>query len=86
MYNARWSTFTVGLELLTPLRPLPVAFQLKSHAWPNVTYRGNGYWNLREDFKQDPAYKHKANGNGLDLDLSFLFRWLEHWQSTIAGK
>ena len=52
--------------------------------WPNVTYRGNGYWNLREDLKQDPSYTHKANGNGLDLDLSFLFRWSEHWQSTIG--
>ena len=92
MYNARWSTFTVGLELLAPLRPLPVAFQLKSHVWPNVTYTGKGFWNMRQDdpstgtigFKQDPSYKHKANGNGLDLDLSFLFRWSEHWQSTIG--
>lgn len=43
MYNPRWLTMTVGLELMVPLRPLPMAFVAKLNYLPNVDYTGKGF-------------------------------------------
>ncbi len=84
MYNPRWLTMTVGLEMMVPLRPLPMAFVVKMNYLPNVDYTGKGFWNMREEFGQNPSYKHKSKGDGLDLDLSLLIRWADHWHSTLG--
>ncbi len=82
MYNARWNTVTIGLETQVPLHPLPLAFVLKGHYWPNVDYTGKGFWNLREGFQQNPSFRHQADGNGGDVDVSLLLRFTTRWQAT----
>lgn len=93
MYNARWNTVTVGLEMQVPLRPLPLAFLFKSHFWPTVKYTGKGFWNLRAEdppccpgagFQQNPSFRHEADGFGGDVDVSLLLRMTSHWHATVG--
>jgi hypothetical protein len=38
-------------------------------------YIGKGYWLLRDDFKQNPSFKHTAKGQGLGFDVDFLYKY-----------
>lgn len=36
-------------------------------------YRGKGTWNLRDDFSQDPSFRHSADGDGFRLESEYAY-------------
>lgn len=72
-YVFEWDSIKVGAR-----GGLPVSsrFAMKASLFviPWTQYRGEGIWNLRTDFRQDPSFKHKADGGfggGGDATLSY---------------
>src|SRR5215213_5633347 len=56
-YDARWYGPWVGLDFNT--RVECCAYLFGSFEWHFTTYRGKGYWNLRDDLG---PFRHHANG------------------------
>ncbi|MEE8185704.1 MAG: hypothetical protein V3T96_04855, partial [Thermodesulfobacteriota bacterium] len=73
-YTLNWKNILLGFKgAITIYKSL----SLKGVAIliPYTEYRGEGIWNLRTDFRQDPSFEHRANGGyGLQLDASLIYR------------
>jgi hypothetical protein len=67
-YRARWQG--PELALLAQVR-MGRAMELRGElvGWPVLWYEGEGKWNLRPEFRQDPSFRHEAKGYGLGSSL-----------------
>lgn len=83
-YLAQWRSITVGAALTLPIGSTPFAIEVTGHAWPNLTYRGSGRWNMREEFRQDPSFRHAASGFGGDAGLRLRYRPTPHWDLSLG--
>ncbi|MCP3676979.1 MAG: hypothetical protein GY721_05160 [Deltaproteobacteria bacterium] len=73
-YFVDWKSLLIGLEGALPLYR---GFTLKGTTVfiPYTRYRGEGIWNLRTDFKQNPSFTHEADGGyGVEIDASLGYR------------
>ena len=57
----------VKWNLANPRQPGINPFRLKTHLalFPYMQYEGQGVWNLRDDFRQDPSFSHEADNFGV---------------------
>lgn len=88
-YLAQWRSITVGTAFTIPLGPTPFALELSGHAWPNLTYRGTGRWNMRggsdpNSFSQNPSFLHQADGFGGDVEVRLRYRPSPHWDLSLG--
>ncbi|MFC1497159.1 hypothetical protein ACFLS1_01625 [Verrucomicrobiota bacterium] len=74
-YDFEWRSVRLGMRSEYPLtRQLSVSGSLSLS--PFVNYNGEGYWVLRDDFRQDgPSFKH-SDSSGLGIDTSLAFSYL----------
>jgi hypothetical protein len=73
-YRARW----LGPELALLVRaPLGQAMTLQGElvGWPVLWYQGQGTWNLRPEFRQDPSFRHTASGFGVGSAVEWRYWW-----------
>lgn len=72
-YDFYWQALSLGIR---GQYALPAHFFLrgKMNFFPFVLYEGEGVWNLRSDFAQNPSFEHDAdNGFGYDLSASLAY-------------
>lgn len=72
-YIFEWDSIRIGARGGMPLSDR-LSLKASLFVIPWTHYRGEGIWNLRTDFRQDPSFKHKANGGfggGGDATLSY---------------
>ncbi len=61
----------IGLSVNTPLSDkFSIIPTIKFYSFKHV---GKAYWIHRGDLKQDPSFKHNANGTGLGFDVDFIY-------------
>lgn len=73
-YKFDWGLARIGLEGGLPLLR---RFSLSGSTVfiPYVMYEGTGVWNLRTDWKQDPSFRHEADGGlGFQGEASLAYR------------
>ena len=73
-YFVDWQSLRVGFEASLPLSR---GLFLKGNALyiPYTSYKGEGIWNLRSDFKQNPSFAHEADGGqGVEAEASLGYR------------
>jgi hypothetical protein len=51
--------------------------------WHAVNYEGEGIWNLRSDFRQDPSFRHTADGYGAVIRVGTIFQPSKQTQLTL---
>ncbi|MFQ5585386.1 MAG: hypothetical protein ACE5GF_00940 [Thermodesulfobacteriota bacterium] len=76
-YTFDWRSLFFGLEGAIPLYR---GLFLKGNTLfiPYTSYSGEGVWNLRTDFKQNPSFTHEADGGyGVGIDASVGYRIYE---------
>ncbi len=69
-YEFIWRSLLIGIEGGVPVHR---GLSLEGGAIfiPYTAYDGEGVWNLRSDFRQDPSFKHTARGGyGVQLEAS----------------
>lgn len=72
-YEFKWSILRIGFQGLVPITDT-VFIKAGAICNPWVSYTGEGVWNLRGDFEQNPSFKHEANrGYGIQLDSSLIY-------------
>lgn len=72
----------VGLSVNAPLNDkLSIIPTIKFYSFK---YIGKGYWLLRDDLAQNPSLKHNAKGNGLGLDVNFLYKYTDNLDFKIS--
>lgn len=85
-YNFSWNALRMGvkgeMDFGPPRQPGINPFRLKTQLalFPYIQYEGQGVWNLRDDFRQDPSFSHEANNFGalgLDGVVSLVYRPLK---------
>jgi hypothetical protein len=79
-YFVDWKSLLIGLEGSLPLYR---GLFLKGNTIfiPYTSYKGEGVWNLRPDFKQNPSFTHEANGGyGVEIDASLGYRIKENFE------
>jgi hypothetical protein len=79
-YFVDWKSLLIGLEGSLPLYR---GLFLKGNTIfiPYTSYRGEGVWNLRPSFKQNPSFTHKADGGyGVEIDASLGYRIKENFE------
>jgi len=73
-YVFDWTSVRVGLEGALPVHG-GFTFKWSGIAIPYTKYEGEGIWNLRTDFEQDPSFKHEADwGYGMQTEASLIYR------------
>jgi hypothetical protein len=94
-YDFNWNALRMGvkgeMDFGTPRQSGINPFRLKTHLalFPYIQYEGRGVWNLRDDFRQDPSFVHKADNFGLlGLDglVSFVYRPLKALEFEAGGR
>ena len=50
-----------------------------------VDYYAEADWNLRNDFKHPKSFDHRADGDGLVIDLQWQYQLTEHWSFGLQG-
>lgn len=85
-YDFEWEGLKTGLRYEWDMVKNPsdyiYSFGLKAEAafLFNVRYDGEGIWNLRSDFQQDPSFRHKArNGDGTEWMASLFYGPMKHF-------
>ena len=57
-FETRWRSLWVGLEAERRFPTLRIYWRIEYH---DADYRGEGFWNLRTDFAQNPSFRHTAD-------------------------
>ena len=75
-YDFKTQSPWIGLSLKTPINDrLSITPTIKFYSFK---YTGKGYWLLRDDFQQDPSFKHHVKGTGLGFDVDFLYKYSDN--------
>ncbi|HHL38964.1 MAG TPA: hypothetical protein ENJ37_00485 [Deltaproteobacteria bacterium] len=73
-YAFEWTAAGAGLDAVVPLSTT-VELLLRGLFYPDVSFEGEGTWNLRTDFRQDPSFRHEAGGgDGWELRGALTWR------------
>jgi hypothetical protein len=77
MFDARWYGLELGLKGKVRLWDTPL-WAHSTITWiPLAAYDARAWWNLREDFQQNPSFKQTALSWGWSLDLGLSYRFTE---------
>jgi hypothetical protein len=83
-YTFNWKSLLVGFEGATTIYK-SLLLKGATILIPYTEYRGEGIWNLRSNFRQDPSFEHRANGGyGLQLDASLIYRISEVFEIDLG--
>lgn len=75
-YNFKTQSPWVGLSVNVPLND---KFLVKpTIKYYSFKYVAKGYWLLREDYKKNPSFKHRAKGQGLGADVDLVYNYTDH--------
>lgn len=81
-YEFRWDGFRVGFQAERELADNPWdshGIKFKFAYFFMVDYEGEGIWNLRADFRQDPSFRHEGdNGFGFECLLGLYWEPVRH--------
>jgi len=77
-YNFTWNAIKIGfkstLNLTKSSIPLCHSLEIGGKVTPLLAhYLGEGIWNLRDDFAQNPSFRHKAYGYGLGAEIAITY-------------
>ncbi len=79
-YDMEWDGWRVGGKGYVNFVPSPrrglydLGLKVEGALLWGVDYTGEGVWNLREDFRQDPSFRHTADGGtGGQFSLSLFY-------------
>lgn len=71
-YTATWYGPALGFSVMRRFPTSNFGLSVDGTGMP-LWYDGQGKWNLRSDFQQDPSFKHKARGWGLTTDVKLSY-------------
>lgn len=82
-YEFRWTSLPVGLKgnLVLNKEVAPGLYSISlvgSAAFGYSSYRGEGTWNLRTDWKQNPSFKHEATGSVFLFNSGLIYQPIKH--------
>ena len=70
-YDFEWHGLEVGARGVVPVNDRGLSIGGSFAVSPFLSYEGEGFWNLRDDFKRTPPnFIHEADGVGISADLS----------------
>jgi len=93
-YDFSWDSLRVGLKSQWDFIKRPqsgldqVSLKGTLALFPYTRYRGQGTWNLREDFRKDPSFSHEADSiglTGLDGVLAIAYRPWKYFEVEAGG-
>ena len=79
-YEFVWESYPIGLKGNLSLEPERKSWLYDlsvngSSSLGFIRYRGEGVWNLRSDFEQDPSFKHEADeGVAIFIEFGVVYR------------
>lgn len=79
-YTTNWYGPFVGIE--AELERNRHLFTLRGE-YHSLEYQGEGVWNLRADFQQDPSFEHEADGDGIRIIGSYAFAMDSRYAFTL---
>jgi hypothetical protein len=85
-YTAKWFGPTLGLAGTAAIPSTPVWLRLSATWLPWLNYSGEGRFNLRSDFRQDPSVSHSASGSGVVTDLALMYPFLERFELSTGWR
>jgi hypothetical protein len=83
-YDFMWESYPVGLRtkwnITQKVRPWLYNFYFSGSASAGpIRYKGEGVWNLRDDFEKDPSFRHEANeGFAIFVDINLNYQPIEY--------
>ncbi len=89
-YYFEWQGFKTGLKFEEDFieRPSRFRYGLGVKAWAallwGVDYGGEGVWNLRTDWTQNPSFQHEANGYGFEGQIGLFYSPFNHFKIELA--
>ncbi len=89
-YTFEWQGFRTGLKYEWDFirRPSRFLYALGVKAWGaylwGVDYDGEGIWNLRTDFAQNPSFAHEADGDGFEGQIGVFYSPLKHLKADLS--
>lgn len=79
-YTSTWSGPFLGLEAGIEGRKHMLTLRGEYHL---LDFVGEGVWNLRGDFAQDPSFRDEAEGTGIELNLGYSYAIDTRYEFTI---
>jgi len=86
VYTAQWYAFSIGTVLQYQFQQVPVLITADANFFPYAYYEGQGRWNLRRDFEQDPSFKQDAQGLGGSLEVQAQWQVRPPWQIGLGWR
>ncbi len=86
VYSARWYAVSLGTILHYQYHQVPVLFVVDANFFPYADFEGQGRWNLRTDFEQDPSFKQEATGFGGSLEIQAQWPVNPQWQIGLGWR
>lgn len=80
-YKARWHGPWVGIGIGVTINSLSISWASEFH---RAVYRGDLFWNLRDDLAQPKNGEDRANGRGTVNSLGVAYALSERW--SLSGK
>lgn len=89
-YYFEWEGFKSGLKFEWDFVKKPSSFLyalgFRTHVGFlfGVDYEGEGIWNLRTDWAQNPSFKHEADGYGFEGQIGLFYTPFKHFKMELA--
>jgi hypothetical protein len=82
-YQTEWEGPWIGGEIVFKSNSNWSLMSRVEYHW--FDYYAEADWNLRNDFKHPKSFDHRADGDGLVIDLQWQYRLTEHWSFGLQG-
>lgn len=89
-YGFEWEGYKFGVKYEWDFikKPSPFLYALGVKAFAAglffVEYKGVGVWNLRDDFAQNPSFRHEADGRGFEGQIGLFYSPIKHVKMELA--
>ncbi len=89
-YDFKWEGLRVGLKYEWDFikKPSSLLYGMGIKIIPAflllVDYEGEGTWNLRDEFAQNPSFEQEADGNGFEGQIGFFYSPFKHFKMELA--
>jgi len=81
-YQTEWDGPWAGLDIVYKSNNWSLTSRVEYHSFD---YYAEADWNLRSDFQHPKSFDHRANGNGIVLDLEWVYQISEHFSLSVLG-
>lgn len=81
-YQAEWDGLWAGLDIVYNSNNWSLTSRIEYHTFD---YYAEADWNLRSDFQHPKSFDHRADGDGMVLDLEWIYRITEHISFSVLG-